>query len=168
MLRHATGFYLANAGQDTRAIQLYLGHKNIQHTVGYTELSTQRFKDFGAIDLCGDTIATSSLARMLERPPSGNLMIESPAVARKNPTLKRQNNVGAAFEGRFWPPLTQQERQNVRPPIRLFLFSRRVRHYLTPILTWSDRPRSNTVCSSSRLRFSPCTPATFKLKFTPR
>jgi integrase len=29
MLRHATGYYLANAGQDTRAIQLYLGHKNI-------------------------------------------------------------------------------------------------------------------------------------------
>jgi type 1 fimbriae regulatory protein FimB/type 1 fimbriae regulatory protein FimE len=46
MLRHATGFYLANAGQDTRAIQLYLGHKNIQHTVRYTELSPHRFKDF--------------------------------------------------------------------------------------------------------------------------
>ena len=46
MLRHATGFDLANAGQDTRAIQLYLGHKNIQHTVRYTELSPQRFKDF--------------------------------------------------------------------------------------------------------------------------
>ena len=46
MLRHATGFYLANAGQDTRAIQLYLGHKNIQHTVRYTELSARRFKDF--------------------------------------------------------------------------------------------------------------------------
>jgi integrase len=46
MLRHATGFYLANAGQDTRAIQLYLGHKNIQHTVRYTELLPQRFKDF--------------------------------------------------------------------------------------------------------------------------
>jgi integrase len=46
MLRHATGFYLANAGQDTRAIQLYLGHKNIQHTVRYTELAPQRFKDF--------------------------------------------------------------------------------------------------------------------------
>ena len=46
MLRHATGFYLANAGQDTRAIQLYLGHKNIQHTVRYTELSPLRFKDF--------------------------------------------------------------------------------------------------------------------------
>ena len=46
MLRHATGFYLANAGQDTRAIQLYLGHKNIQHTVRYTEPSVSRFKDF--------------------------------------------------------------------------------------------------------------------------
>jgi type 1 fimbriae regulatory protein FimB/type 1 fimbriae regulatory protein FimE len=46
MLRHATGFYLANAGQDTRAIQLYLGHKNIQHKVLYTELSSGRFKDF--------------------------------------------------------------------------------------------------------------------------
>ena len=32
MLRHATGFYLANAGQDTHAIQLYLGHKKIRHT----------------------------------------------------------------------------------------------------------------------------------------
>jgi type 1 fimbriae regulatory protein FimB/type 1 fimbriae regulatory protein FimE len=46
MLRHATGFKLANDGQDTRAIQHYLGHKNIQHTVRYTELSTDRFKDF--------------------------------------------------------------------------------------------------------------------------
>jgi type 1 fimbriae regulatory protein FimE len=46
MLRHATGFYLANAGQDTRAIQLYLGHKYIQHTVRYTELRPERFKDF--------------------------------------------------------------------------------------------------------------------------
>ena len=46
MLRHATGFYLANAGQDTRAIQLYLGHKNIQHTVRYTEVASGLFKDF--------------------------------------------------------------------------------------------------------------------------
>jgi len=46
MLRHATGFYLANAGQDTRAIQLYLGHKNIQHTVRYTELALGRFRNF--------------------------------------------------------------------------------------------------------------------------
>jgi type 1 fimbriae regulatory protein FimB/type 1 fimbriae regulatory protein FimE len=46
MLRHATGFALANAGHDTRALQAYLGHKNIQHTVRYTELSPTRFRDF--------------------------------------------------------------------------------------------------------------------------
>lgn len=46
MLRHATGYKLANDGQDTRAIQLYLGHKNIQHTVRYTELASDRFKRF--------------------------------------------------------------------------------------------------------------------------
>ena len=46
MLRHSTGYKLANDGHDTRAIQHYLGHKNIQHTVRYTELSAGRFKDF--------------------------------------------------------------------------------------------------------------------------
>src|SRR4051812_24087794 len=46
MLRHSTGFKLANDGQDTRAIQLYLGHRNIQHTVLYTQLATNRFNDF--------------------------------------------------------------------------------------------------------------------------
>lgn len=46
MLRHACGFTLANRGHDTRAIQAYLGHKNIQHTVRYTELSSERFNDF--------------------------------------------------------------------------------------------------------------------------
>ena len=46
MLRHATGYRLAGDGHDTRAIQDYLGHKNIQHTVRYTELSPTRFKDF--------------------------------------------------------------------------------------------------------------------------
>ena len=46
MLRHACGFTLANAGHDTRALQAYLGHKNIQHTVRYTELAPTRFKNF--------------------------------------------------------------------------------------------------------------------------
>lgn len=46
MLRHATGYKLANDGHDTRAIQQYLGHKNIEHTVRYTELSSSRFRDF--------------------------------------------------------------------------------------------------------------------------
>ena len=46
MLPHACGFALANKGHDTRALQAYLGHKNIQHTFRYTELSPDRFKDF--------------------------------------------------------------------------------------------------------------------------
>lgn len=46
MLRHAAGYKLANDGHDTRAIQHYLGHKNIQHTVRYTALSPDRFKSF--------------------------------------------------------------------------------------------------------------------------
>ncbi len=46
MLRHACGFALANKGHDTRALQAYLGHRNIQHTVRYTEMSPTRFKDF--------------------------------------------------------------------------------------------------------------------------
>ena len=32
MLRHACGYKLANDGHDTRAIQAYLGHRNIQNT----------------------------------------------------------------------------------------------------------------------------------------
>jgi len=46
MLRHACGFALANAGHDTRAVQAYLGHRNIQHTVCYTQLAHDRFKHF--------------------------------------------------------------------------------------------------------------------------
>lgn len=46
MLRHACGYKLANEGHDTRALQHYLGHKNIAHTVRYTELAPDRFKGF--------------------------------------------------------------------------------------------------------------------------
>jgi integrase len=51
MLRHACGYKLANDGQDTRALQHYLGHKNIQHTVRYTELSPERLNLFGRIEI---------------------------------------------------------------------------------------------------------------------
>ena len=34
------------AGRDTRAIQLYMGHRNIQHTLRYGELSAGRFDGF--------------------------------------------------------------------------------------------------------------------------
>ena len=46
MLRHGCGYALANAGHDTRALQAWLGHKNIQRTVRYTELAPDRFKNF--------------------------------------------------------------------------------------------------------------------------
>jgi hypothetical protein len=48
MLRHACGFKLANDGHDTRALQHYLGHKNIQHTVRYTEMAPTASRIFGA------------------------------------------------------------------------------------------------------------------------
>jgi hypothetical protein len=43
ILRHGCGYALANAGHDTRALQAWLGNKNIQHTVRYTELAPDRF-----------------------------------------------------------------------------------------------------------------------------
>ena len=46
MLRHATGFKLADDGHDTRAIQAWLGHKNRQHVVRYTEMAPNRFLNF--------------------------------------------------------------------------------------------------------------------------
>jgi type 1 fimbriae regulatory protein FimB/type 1 fimbriae regulatory protein FimE len=33
-------------GHDTWAMQAWMGHKNIQHTVRYTELAPDRFRDF--------------------------------------------------------------------------------------------------------------------------
>ena len=44
MLRHSTGYYLANKGNDTRPIQDYLGHRNITHTVRYTRTAAYRFE----------------------------------------------------------------------------------------------------------------------------
>jgi len=44
MLRHACGFALADHGADTRLIQDYLGHRNIQHTVRYTATNPARFE----------------------------------------------------------------------------------------------------------------------------
>jgi type 1 fimbriae regulatory protein FimE len=48
MPRHACGHKLAHDGHDTRALQEWLGHSNIQHTTRYTELTIRRFKDFWA------------------------------------------------------------------------------------------------------------------------
>lgn len=45
MLRHGCGFALADRGIDTRLIQDYLGHRNIQNTVIYTASNANRFKE---------------------------------------------------------------------------------------------------------------------------
>src|SRR5262249_327467 len=42
--RPRCGFKMANEGVDPRTIQAYLGHRDIRHTVRYTELSPVRFK----------------------------------------------------------------------------------------------------------------------------
>ena len=58
MLRHACGFQLANRGTDTRTLQAYLGHKNIQHTVATPSLPRSgskgcgRTEDGGKSDTC--------------------------------------------------------------------------------------------------------------------
>jgi type 1 fimbriae regulatory protein FimE len=46
MLRHACGYKIANESHDTRALQLYLGHKDIRHTARYSALSSAAFNDF--------------------------------------------------------------------------------------------------------------------------
>jgi site-specific recombinase XerD len=53
MLRHGCGYALANAGHDTRALQAWLGHKNIQHTVRYTELAPDRLQELLAMTNVG-------------------------------------------------------------------------------------------------------------------
>jgi len=92
MLRHACGFKLANDGHDTRALQHYLGHKNIQHTVRYTDMAPDRFKDFWR-DRTRATASTSS-------PPtrhSRSLPARSPSGARRSPP--RLPSTGASSGG---------------------------------------------------------------------
>jgi integrase len=43
MMRHSCDYALAAKGNDTRLIQEYLGHRSIEHTVGYTALAADRF-----------------------------------------------------------------------------------------------------------------------------
>ena len=46
MLRHSTGYKLANDGHDTRSLAHYLGHRNLQSTARYTALAPDRFQRF--------------------------------------------------------------------------------------------------------------------------
>ena len=84
MLRHACGFALANKGHDTRALQAYLGHRNIQHTVRYTELSPDRFKDFWKGRGRNDRHRSDS--RPLEQHHSDGRPLELPMTVRSSNT----------------------------------------------------------------------------------
>jgi integrase len=46
MLRHSTGYKLANQGEDTRSLAHYLDHRNLQSTARYTALAPDRFRGF--------------------------------------------------------------------------------------------------------------------------
>src|SRR4029434_3689063 len=74
MLRHTCGFYLANKGIDTRAIQQYLGHRNIQYTVRYTELAPHRFLDF---PIGGFSPPEGRLARGFKPPAFSRFLFQS-------------------------------------------------------------------------------------------
>jgi len=44
MLRHSTGYYLANKGTDLRTMQDFLGHRDPKHTMHYTRVAGSRFE----------------------------------------------------------------------------------------------------------------------------
>ena len=49
MLRHACSYKLANEGHDTRAIQPYLGHKNMQHIFPFAVQKVQKLNFQGGL-----------------------------------------------------------------------------------------------------------------------
>src|SRR5262249_49881729 len=53
MLRHSTGYKLANQGEDTRSLAHYLGHRNLQSTARYTALARLiGLRNSGRISVC--------------------------------------------------------------------------------------------------------------------
>ena len=75
MLRHACGYALANAGHDTRALQAYLGHKNIQHTVSRVKMPNSDQKK----RMCAEPAALSVYA--VHRPLAGGAFMISRAIS---------------------------------------------------------------------------------------
>ena len=49
ILRHSTGYKLANGGHDTRSLAHYLGHRNLQPTARYTALAEGTFEVLAAL-----------------------------------------------------------------------------------------------------------------------
>ena len=96
MLRHACGFALANKGHDTRALQAYLGHRNIQHTVRYTELSPDRFAYLSISSLAWIVTAMASLTQLRIRRDARIGQFSRPQLPRSSPgrDIKQDLRVG--------------------------------------------------------------------------
>ena len=99
MLRHACGFKLANDGHDTRALQHYLGHKHIQHTVRYTEMARGPVQEFLALTGAGKLGTTFGrcVFQCADAPPKSCL------ISCKE--IGHGRNVGQSFRahcGRHW------------------------------------------------------------------
>ena len=86
MLRHSTGYKLANDGHGTRALQHYLGHKNIQNTVRDTELSVARFN--GSWEDQRATRVTNGLSRRIRGRLSDGLPMEFGASSGHSPSVQ--------------------------------------------------------------------------------
>jgi len=98
MLRHACGFKLANDGVDTRSLQSYLGHRNIQHTVRYTELA-QPFKNFWRTsDPPGEWRAGSKPAIPCSTSRSA-VSLDEPAETSPAPTIPEGRRAQARVRG---------------------------------------------------------------------
>jgi site-specific recombinase XerD len=59
MLRHAKDYQLANEGIDTRAIQGYLGHRNIQNTLIYTKHNANRTGPKVLVRICHEKTSSA-------------------------------------------------------------------------------------------------------------
>ncbi len=73
MLRHSCGYALANKGYDTRLIQDYLGHKNIQHTGRYTRTASRRFEGLVGLSIRAPLAALRASSPVMRLCPRGRV-----------------------------------------------------------------------------------------------
>ena len=113
MLRHTCGYLLANEGYDTRSLQAYLGHKNIQHTVRYTETTPDRFRGSCPDPLPHPQEHKRGRASDLSPDPARDLATEDNEEAMAELMrvgLTRAQAKGLVLEAR-WPPRTTTKRK---------------------------------------------------------
>jgi tripartite-type tricarboxylate transporter receptor subunit TctC len=97
MLRHSTGYKLANDGHDTRAIQDYLGHRSIASTVRYTTLAPAP----AVTDLIGGRVQVvfDNFAASIEFVRAGKLRALAVTTATRSPPLPDVPSLGDFLPG---------------------------------------------------------------------